>query len=112
MIEETILAYLKEKLGGISVFMELPPDLPSKFVVIDKTGGWMENQIKHSTFAIQSYDATKFETASLNEKIKEVMLNMITLTEVSAVRLNSDYPFTDVSKKRYRYQAVFDITHY
>ena len=111
MIEEIILKYLEENLG-IPVFMELPTNLPKKFIVVDKTGTAMENYIKAATFAIQSYDETKFKTAFLNEQVKDAMLKINTLNEVSSVKLNSDYPFTDVSRKRYRYQAVFDIVHY
>ena len=32
--------------------------------------------------------------------------------EVASCRLNSDYNFTDTTKKQYRYQAVFDIVYY
>ena len=48
----------------------------------------------------------------LNEELKEVVNNMVELKEISAVRLNSDYEFTDLDTKHYRYQAVFDITTY
>lgn len=32
--------------------------------------------------------------------------------KIGSVRLNSDYNFTDIEMKRYRYQAVFDIYYY
>ena len=32
--------------------------------------------------------------------------------EIAACRLNSDYNFTDTAKKKYRYQAVFDLVYY
>ncbi|SDQ04437.1 hypothetical protein SAMN04487752_0319, partial [Carnobacterium viridans] len=50
--------------------------------------------------------------ALLNEELKEVVENLILLNEISGVRLNSDYNFTDTTTKEYRYQAVFDINHY
>ena len=53
-----------------------------------------------------------FEAAKLNEKIKNLMYDLTTISEVSKVKLNSDYNFTDTETKRYRYQAIFDIYHY
>ena len=40
------------------------------------------------------------------------MADADTLEDICAVRLNTDYTFTDTASKRFRYQAVFDITHY
>jgi len=34
------------------------------------------------------------------------------LNEIGKVKLNSDYNFTDTVTKQYRYQAVYDISHY
>lgn len=53
-----------------------------------------------------------FEAAKLNEKIKNLMYDLITVSEVSKVSLNSDYNYTDLETKEYRYQAVFDIHYY
>ena len=48
--------------------------------------------------------------AEMNDQIKEAMEQLPEVNEVSACRLNSDYNFTNTAKKKYRYQAVFDIT--
>ena len=32
--------------------------------------------------------------------------------EVGSCELNSDYNYTDGTKKEYRYQAVFDLVYY
>ena len=49
----------------------------------------------------------------MNEALKNVMLDgFLANPLVSSVELNSDYNFTDITEKRYRYQAVFDIVHY
>lgn len=50
--------------------------------------------------------------AELNEKVKSAMDEIVELDEVTRCELNSDYNYTDTSRKKYRYQAVFDITHY
>ncbi|MCD8207829.1 MAG: hypothetical protein LUD72_07820, partial [Bacteroidales bacterium] len=79
---------------------------------IEKTGSGRENHINSSTFAVQSYATSMYNAAELNEQVKGLLDDLINLPEVTASRLNSDYNFTDTSSKRYRYQAVYDITHY
>lgn len=112
MIELTILNYLNSELEPVQVYTEYPQDPPAKFVTIDKTGGSGDIHLKNATFAIQSYAESLFEAAQLNEAVKAAMLviNRKT-TSVSHVELNSDYEFTDTTKKRYRYQAVFDLIY-
>lgn len=111
MIEKTILDYLKTKLT-VPVYMEEPVDAPGSFVLIEKTGSGRENYIQASTFAFQSYAESLYEAALLNETLKNVIDSLIVLDDIGQVRLNSDYNFTDTTTKRYRYQAVYDITHY
>lgn len=111
MIEQTILDYLSARLG-VPVYMEVPSTPPPSFVVLEKTGSGRANHISRATLAVQSYAPTLLEAAQLNEAVKAAMDNAIDLDEVSRSALNSDYNFTDPQTKRYRYQAVYDITHY
>ena len=78
---------------------------------ISKTVGSRLNFIDSATVAVQSYAPTLYEAAALNDIVKRAMFDIIALPSVSACRLNSDYNFTDTSTKKYRYQAVFDLTY-
>ena len=111
MIEKIILDYLSQELS-VPVYMERPESPPAQYVIIEKTGSAKRNQIYDATLAIQSYAPSMFEAAVLNETVKEAMESAISLSEICRVGLNSDYNFTDTAMKAYRYQAVFDITHY
>lgn len=112
MIEKTLLDYLNIA-ADYPVHMEIPQNPPTRFYILEKTGGSQTNHICNSTFVIQSYAESLYEAARMNEIIKEIMLyESIENDEIASVRLNSDYNFTDSATKRYRYQAVFDITHY
>jgi hypothetical protein len=111
MIEKIILDYLESVLT-CPVYMEEPEDKPAKFVLIQKTGGRMTNMISYSTVAIQSYDQSLYEASVLNDAVKQKMLEIVKEQDVAGIRLNSDYNFTDAATKRYRYQAVFELTHY
>lgn len=111
MIETIIFEYLGANLDE-PVYMERPEEAPESFVLIEKTGSQQSNHITTSTFAFQSYAPSLYKAVVLNEKVKSIMLEAITLAEISRSTLNGDYNFTDTSTKEYRYQSVFDITHY
>lgn len=113
MIETTVIKYLNDNLsGGVEAFAEIPENPSSKFVIVQKTGSGRVNHIDSSAFSLQSYGTSKYEAATLNEEVKTIMDGIIELGEVSRSALNSDYDFTDPSTKRYRYQAIYNITHY
>jgi len=111
MIEMVIYNYLNKHLP-IPAFLEKNGKMPDKYVLFEKTSGGKRNHIPSSTFAFQSYGKSMYEAAMLNEELKEVIENMIALNEISGIKLNSNYNFTDTETKEYRYQAVFDINYY
>lgn len=108
MIEATILDFLNENLR-VPVFMEKPEGELDEYVLIDKTGSSESDFIKSATFAIQSYSTSLYKACVLNEEVKGAMNNLISLPMISRAKLNTDYNFTDTTKKRYRYQAVYDL---
>lgn len=112
MIIENLLLDEIQTRTGIATYAKVPANMPKQFYVISKTGSTFENQIHTSTIAIQSYGGTQLEAATMNENVKDAMLSLISLDEISAVVINSDYIYTDTSEKKDRYQAVFVITHY
>lgn len=110
MIEIVIKQFLDEHLN-VSSFLEVKTKMPEKYVLFERTGGKKKNHINKATFAFQSYANSMFEAAQLNEELKEVMESIVMLDEVSSIKLNSDYNFTDTTTKKHRYQAVFDIVY-
>ena len=111
MIELILYEYLEEVLEE-PVYMQRPETAPTRYVLLEKTGSSEKNHIKSAVFAFQSYAETLYEAAALNERVKEAVKGSMQLDEISSVQLNSDYNFTDVSGKQYRYQALFVFTHY
>lgn len=111
MIEIIVKNYLT-KLLDIPVVFEHQKNLPKRYIILEKIGGSKENFLNSSTIAIQSYAESLYEAAKLNEKVKQLMNDLIKVEEISKVKLNSDYNFTDTETKKYRYQAVFDINYY
>lgn len=120
MVEVTIRNYLAGALDGVPVFLEMPevpsrtyPHFPQEFVLVQRLGGGQVNKIDSASFAFQSYSLKSLRNAAaLDKRVREAMHNIITLPSISASKLASNYNFTDTTTKRYRYQAVFDLTYY
>ena len=111
MIEKIVLDYLNDALG-VKVCMEEEENMPQEYVLVEKTGSGKENHIFDATIVVQSFSDTMYHEAMLNEKVKAAMENIVVLDDITRCDLNTDYNYTDTSRKKYRYQAVFDITHY
>lgn len=112
MIEVTVLNYLKSVLTDVTVTTEIRQGMGDTFVLMEKTGGGMSDRLFSSTFAVQSWASSIYEAMALNERVKEAMLLLPSVPEVTSCGLNSDYNFTDTATKHPRYQAVFDVVHY
>lgn len=111
MIEAIVLNYLADNLS-VPVFMEEPEERCGEYVLIEKVGSSENDRIQSATVAVQSYAESLYRSAVLNDTVKRAMRDIVVLDSVSRCRLNSDYNFTDTETKRYRYQAVFDLTYY
>ena len=110
MIETLLIDYLSEHLE-VFVGMEAP-EQTTNYVLIDKTGSSRNNHIITSSFAIQSYGATLYDALLLNNEVTEVMEGLIELNQITRVELETDYNYTNTATKQYRWQAVYNITHY
>lgn len=116
MIETVLLNYIETALTAqgltIPVCFEVPQNAPDTFVKLERTGGNIYDHIHRATFAVQSYAPTLEKAAQLDALIVGIVLGSPSRDEICAARLNSHYNYTDTTTKRYRYQAVFDISHY
>lgn len=111
MIEVILKDYLSEVVN-VPVYLEEPEKPPKEYLIIDKLGSGEDNLISSASVAIQSYSDSLYGAAWLNRQVKAAMRNIVALDAVAAAKLNSDYNYTDTQTKRYRYQAVYNITYY
>lgn len=111
MIEEIILNHFIKK-ASVPCYMEEPIKPPSKYILLEKTGSGQNDRLFTAMFAVKSHGQTMLEAAEVNDEAIGIMLSANELPEITRVRLNSDYNFTDLTTKRYRYQAVFNLTFY
>ena len=111
-IEIAVIDYLRKALETDRIYAEVPEEKNGTFFVIDKIGSSTENRICTSTIAIQSYADSKLDASEQNERMKKAMDGITVLDCISGCQRDTDYDYTNIAKKQYRYQAVFEITHY
>lgn len=111
MIEKIVKDYLMNNLD-VHAYTEKPEKPPERYIIVEKTGGGTENLIPDATLAIQSYAESMYEASLLNEDVKKVMPGMAELDTVSKVTLNSNYNYPDTTRKRYRYQSIYELIYF
>jgi hypothetical protein len=110
-IESILIGYLNSK--GYTAYGEEPEKPPREYLVVGKVGSRHTNHIDGAVITIRSYSESLEQAAVLNKQVKYTMLyELPELSDIAGVTLNSDYPQADPDTRRYRYQAVYDITYY
>ena len=110
MILVDLLTFLNANLD-VNVYAESPKEL-TNYVLLEQTGSSRSNHITTTTIAIQSYGESLLDAMILNGEVEMAMKDFAQLNRVARVELETDYNFTDTETKQYRWQAVYQITHY
>lgn len=110
-IEAFIVAYLNREITDIPTSGDVPHPLPAQFVTVEKTGERNRNHIPKAEIAVQSWAASRADAMALNERVKDVMLDMVSEPEIMRCVLNAEYNFPYEEIKHPRYQSVFEIVY-
>lgn len=119
-IEEYIISYLATALATtvgsttipFPVSGDVPSPVPDSFITVEQTGADAENKIRFATIAIQSWHTSRAAAAALNARVEAAMDRITEKPEISACALSNSYNYTDMARKKPRYQAVFQVVHY
>lgn len=111
MIETIILNYLKSKLETSDVYLEIPKDIPSEFIVFQVVDRERENLIDAVTVEICSYSTSKALTCALDETVRNAMYDFTDEDSISSCRLSGGNDSQDTALKKYRYRCYFNITY-
>ena len=110
-IEKVVRDYLMAELST-PVYLDLPEVPPASYVLIERTGGSMLDQIWRATFAFQAIAPRLFDASTLCDSVVTAMLHICDSLDISAATLSAGpYNFTDPDRKEHRYQAVFELTY-
>jgi len=107
LIEEIIKKYLDDELS-VDAFLEVPDSIPTSFVVFHVIDRGKSDQINMATVEFMSYAETKYDAASLDEEIRELMEEIDDHPDV-ACRFGGGNDTNDTTLKRYRYRCYFNF---
>lgn len=111
LIEKVVRDYLNETLE-YPTYTQEPHKNEPRYYLIQKVGSSRDNKIDSSMIVVESHAQSRYDAAVLNHDMIEAMDDIIRLDEIGSCKKNSDYDYTDTSKKVYRYRALFEIVHY
>lgn len=111
MIEVTVMDHLAIRLD-VPVYLEFPKNTPDRFLVLKVENNPRENLLDSAMLVVDSYGASMVDAATLNTMVKRTLDDLVDLPSISASKRGGDYPAFDTKNKRYRYQAVQNITYY
>ena len=104
---ETIMLQAFQTLA--TAYMEEPENPPATYLTLRKIAGGRVNHIRTATIAVLSYGPTLEDAAALNERVVQLADGLGPGDGVFRVELNSDYEYTNLETKQYRYQAVLEV---
>lgn len=111
MIEDRIKKHFEKHLS-VPCFFSTPEKPLNEYVLIERTGGHVENFLKHATFAFQSISGVSpLRAVQISEEVVAAADLMTTVENIFSVIENGTYNYTNTKTKQYRYQSVFDITY-
>lgn len=108
LIEKIVLDYLTSALS-VPAYVEQPKS-GSKYVVFRVIDRGKTNHVEAVTIEFYSYGASKLEAATVDQELRGVMENILSLPEISSVRFGGGNDAKDEELKRYRYRSYFNIT--
>lgn len=111
MIEIVVKDYLESKMD-MPVHFEFPKNPPKQMLVINVEIEPRENFLDSAIVVVDSYGPSLLEAASLNDSVRKALDGLVSLPNVSSSKRGVSYPLVDTTNKRYRYQAVQNITYY
>ena len=111
MIEIAIREYLSEILN-VPVYMEVPKSIPSEYALLQLIDSGRINQIDAATISIVAISNSLYGAAVLSNKIKDALLDSISLRCVSHVDLGGEISGVDSANEKYQYELTFNFYYY
>lgn len=110
LIEERVKGFLDVEFAEeqIGVFLEIPENTPDTFVVFQLIERNKENHINGVTIELRSYAPSKYEAATLDQKVREAMEKLGEVTDITT-RLGGGNDDPDTNLKKYRYRCYYNL---
>lgn len=112
MIEQRIISYLNSNMS-YPVYGELPDDgKDSRFTVVTLRNQTCKNLISKATIVAYCYAESEDAACNYANDVKDMMLTMNTLGDISSVKLGDLSRDNDMYEKKYRYAVTMNYWFY
>ena len=111
MIEVTIREYLSEVLN-VPVYMEVPKNIPSEYVLLQLIDSGRINHIDAATLNVIVTSNSLYNVAELSNKVKDALLDSISLRCISHSDLGGEMASIDSANNKYQYALTFNFYYY
>lgn len=113
-VEAMVIKWLNDLIPGYPASSDTPKSLPSRFILVERTGGAREAIIgDNAEILIEVYDKTS--RVDCSEIANYIADHIIQLTEeyenITHASVNSVVPLDDTQKQYHRYQVYCDVFH-
>lgn len=111
MIDAKVIEYLNSVMD-VPVYGMMPEVMSGSFLVVGLLASGFKDQISMATVDIYCYAETKAEAAELAQEVKQSMLDMIVLPEISSAKLGNLTSDIDKKFKLPRYEVIMNLWYY
>lgn len=111
MIDVKVIEYLNSVMD-VPAYGMMPENMSGSFLVVGLLSSDFRDQISMATVDIYCYAESKAEAAELAQKVKQSMLDMIVLPEISSAKLGNLTSDVDKKFKLPRYEVIMNLWYY
>ena len=112
MIEVDIREYLVEELETISVLFERPKTKTAPCVYMQIIDEGYVDHIPAMSISFTVSHTSFYEAKALADQVKDLLLNAISLEDISKASLGGVNSTTDSERGVYEYELIFNFIHY
>lgn len=115
MIETVVFNYLKTKLEDVDLYLDVQPDHSDSYITMKRIAAGLADHIDAATLEFHCYAPSKYESAALDEELKNVLLGtdseygIAELDEISSCKYGGGNDAADPSTKEYRYRSYYNF---
>ena len=101
MIEDTLISYLND--NNIHSYSEEQEELESEYVIVVKQDNYPVNFLNYASMRFEVYSDSLYNSASLTEKVKALILDLLSRNDFTSVTIENSYPEINEQTKQYRH---------
>ena len=109
----TIDEYIIKKVEHIApAYAEKPENAEGEYLVVDLISVSSQNYLNSATVAIRSYADSMADASDLNAAVMSYMNDFWTDPKIARCKIDTSYQINNPSVAQYKWQCIYNITHY